>query len=50
MNNSLMGVEGITKEIAGAALEAAGIEPSRRAETLTLEEFAKLSNEVKLRL
>ena len=50
LNNSLMGVEGITKEIAGAALEAAGIEPSRRAETLTLEEFAKLSNEVKLRL
>lgn len=50
LNNSLMGVEGITKEIAGAALEAAGIEPSRRAETLTLDEFAKLSNEVKLRL
>ena len=50
LNNSLMGVEGITKEIAGAALEAARIEPSRRAETLTLEEFAKLSNEVKLRL
>ena len=50
LNNSLMGVEGITKEIAGAALEAAEIEPSRRAETLTLEEFAKLSNEVKLRL
>ena len=50
LNNSLMGAEGITREIAGAALEAAGIEPSRRAETLTLEEFAKLSNEVKLRL
>lgn len=50
LNNSLMGVEGITKEIAGAALEAARIEPSRRAETLTLEEFAKLSNEIKLRL
>lgn len=50
LNNSLMGVEGITKEIAGAALEAAGIETSRRAETLTLEEFAKLSNEVKLKL
>ena len=50
LNNSLMGVEGITKEIAGAALEAARIEPSRRAETLTLEEFSKLSNEVKLRL
>lgn len=50
LNNSLMGVEGITKEIAGEALEATGIEPSRRAETLTLEEFAKLSNEVKLRL
>lgn len=50
LKNSLMGVEGITREIAGAALEAAGIEASRRAETLTLEEFAKLSNEVKMRL
>ena len=48
--NSLMGIEGITKEGVKAALEAAGIDPSRRAETLDLEEFAKLSNEVYLRL
>lgn len=48
--NSLMGVEGLTKEGARQALDAAGIEPSRRAETLDLEEFAKLSNEVYLRL
>ena len=48
--NSLMGIEGITKEAVKAALEAAGIDPSRRAETLDLEEFAKLSNEVYLRL
>lgn len=48
--NSLMGVEGMTKEGVRAALEAAGINPSRRAETLDLEEFAMLSNEVYLRL
>ena len=48
--NSLMGVEGMTKETAKAALEAAGIDPVRRAETLNLEEFAALSNEVKKRL
>ena len=32
------------------ALLAAGIDPARRAETLTLEEFADLSNEVYSRL
>lgn len=46
LSNSLMGVSGITKEIVKDALEAAGIEPGRRAETLDLYEFAKLSNEV----
>ena len=34
---------GHTKK-AAAALEAAGIDPSRRAETLTIEEFARLSD------
>ena len=50
LNNSLMGVSGITKEAVQASLEAAGIEPSRRAETLDLEEFARLAAEVGLRL
>ena len=44
--NSLMGIEYITKEGVRQALEAAGIDPSRRAETLNLEEFARLSNEI----
>lgn len=50
LSNSLMGVEGISKEIVKDALEAAGIEPTRRAETLNLEEFAELANQVSLRL
>ena len=48
--NSLMGVDGMTKESIKAALEGAGIEPSRRAETLNLEEFATLSNQVHAQL
>lgn len=48
--NSLMGVKNITKEAVRESLEAAGIDPSRRAETLDLEEFANLSNEVYSRL
>ena len=35
---------GHTKESLAAALEAADIDPSRRAETLTIEEFARLSD------
>ncbi len=50
LSNSLMGVKNITKEIVCESLAAAGIEPSRRAETLNLEEFAELSNQVGLRL
>ncbi len=50
LNNSLMGVSGITKEIVADSLAAAGIDPSRRAETLDLQEFAELSNQVVLRL
>ncbi len=50
LSNSLMGVDGISKEIVKDALEAAGIEPTRRAETLSLEEFAELANQVSLRL
>ena len=50
LSNSLMGVKDITKEIVTASLQAAGIEPARRAETLNLEEFAELANQVALRL
>ena len=50
LSNSLMGVGGITKEIVKDALEAAGIEPGRRAETLDLYEFARLANEVSARM
>lgn len=46
LNNSLMGVSGITKEIAADALMASGIDAKRRGETLGLNEFAKLSNEI----
>ena len=50
LSNSLMGVKNITKEIVFESLAAAGIDSSRRAETLNLEEFAELSNQVALRL
>ncbi len=50
LNNSLTGVGGVSKGIAAQALSEAGIDPSRRAETLSLQEFAKLSNQVALRL
>ncbi len=50
LSNSLMGVKGITKESVLAALQAAGIDPVRRAETLDLEEFAELSNQIYERL
>ncbi|MFR0903470.1 MAG: 16S rRNA (adenine(1518)-N(6)/adenine(1519)-N(6))-dimethyltransferase, partial [Anaerovoracaceae bacterium] len=48
--NSLQTVRGTSKEVIAASLAAAGIDASRRAETLTLEEFGKISNEVYKRL
>ena len=42
--NALTSLEGYTKETLLAGLDAAGIDASRRAESLTLEEFAKLSD------
>lgn len=42
--NALTGMRGLTKEEAREALEQAGIEPSRRAETLTIPEFAAVAN------
>ena len=50
LSNALMGVEQITKQIVGDSLAGAGIDPVRRAETLDLEEFARLANEVAERL
>lgn len=42
--NSLTGVMGRTKEEIGGVLAEAGIDPRRRAETLSIQEFADLSN------
>ena len=44
--NSLTGVNGLPKEDIKEILEAAGIEPSRRAETLDINEFAAIANGV----
>jgi len=42
--NSLTGLCGMDKRAVLKALESAGIEPGRRAETLTIFEFAELAN------
>lgn len=44
--NSLTGVLGKTKNDINAILEQVGIDPKRRAETLSIEEFAALSNAI----
>ena len=44
--NSLSAGLGLDKQQIGAALLAAGIEPGRRAETLSLAEFARLAQEL----
>lgn len=44
--NSLTGVRGLDKDKVRAALAAADIAENRRAETLTMQEFAALANEV----
>ena len=44
--NSITGVCGLTKSDARGVLEAAGIDPVRRAETLDMEEFARIANAV----
>lgn len=44
--NSLTGVRGLPKDQILSVLEAAGIDPKRRAETLNLEEFARVANEI----
>ena len=42
--NSLSSLGGYDKKSLSEALESAGIDPGRRAETLTLEEFARLAD------
>lgn len=44
LSNSLMGIGGVTREEVRAALAACGIDEKRRAETLSLDEFAALAN------
>jgi len=48
--NSLTGVCNLSKEMVTQVLSDAGIDGIRRAETLDLEEFARLSNAVKARM
>lgn len=45
LSNSLMGLGDRTKEEVKLCLETVGIDEKRRAETLTLEEFANIANE-----
>ena len=44
--NALTGLRGLTKDTAREVLERAGIDPSRRAETLSIADFAAVANEV----
>lgn len=44
LSNSLMGVGDVTKEEVKECLNAVGIEEKRRAETLSLDEFAAIAN------
>jgi len=45
--NALTGVCGLAKEEVAVVMAAAGIDPVRRAETLSLEEFAALANTIR---
>lgn len=44
--NSLTGISGMDREQVKKMLDSVGIEPTRRAETLTIEEFANIANRV----
>ena len=46
LSNALKNV-GLSKENLNKAFEEAGIDPRRRGETLSIEEFAKLSDKIK---
>ena len=45
--NSLTGIYGLTKDEIAEVMMQAGIDPIRRAETLSLEEFAALANTIR---
>lgn len=45
--NSLTGIYGLTKDEVAEVMLIAGIDPIRRAETLSLEEFAALANTIR---
>ena len=47
--NSLTGVNGLPKEDIKEILEAAGVDPARRAETLDINEFAAIANGMAMR-
>ena len=44
LSNSLMGIGDVTKEQVKSCLEELGIDEKRRAETLSLDEFARIAN------
>lgn len=46
LHNALTGLYGMDKTHAGQVLEKAGIDPGRRAETLAIDEFARLANTI----
>lgn len=46
LNNSLSGMGGVSKDLIKEALDNAGVDGIRRGETLTLEEFGMLANEI----
>ncbi|MEE0796657.1 MAG: 16S rRNA (adenine(1518)-N(6)/adenine(1519)-N(6))-dimethyltransferase RsmA, partial [Anaerovoracaceae bacterium] len=50
LSNSLQTLHGTDREMIRDSLDAAGIDPARRAETLSIEEFARISDEVDKRL
>lgn len=49
LHNSLTGLYGMTKEDTFTVLTKVSIDPIRRAETLSIEEFAKIANEIDAR-
>jgi 16S rRNA (adenine1518-N6/adenine1519-N6)-dimethyltransferase len=52
LKNALVhsGSFGAAKEAVEAAFPAAGIDPNRRAQTMTLDEFARLAKEIRARI
>jgi 16S rRNA (adenine1518-N6/adenine1519-N6)-dimethyltransferase len=46
LHNALTGLYGMDKTKSGQVLEKAGIDPGRRGETLTIDEFALLANTI----